>query len=276
MIRNIVSFLPRIALCLGYLCFPAVAQQANNPSEFNRAEGSDFSVVVTTVKEVRLVQQSVGTTVYEISYEYDFKRRDSIYIMGVGVVKPKGRFKYHTPTLELEFRSAEAGELLARVPLKVTVTTAGSPLDDAPAESEFPQDFLTGTWTSGNTFPEKAMAVLQRRSSIRAMVIDNVNVYLTRYTSLTSASGRTAQIAVLVSHPFSQATGRFTFHVRYLGREKRALTEWRALGDDLKQRAEQFIRDLITEIQAASNAGSGAQTSSTQTARSHSRRRRSR
>jgi hypothetical protein len=241
-----------VALLLVLLPLLSVSAQTGDSGTYNRAHGPNFDVNVSAVKPVQLRQPTGVVTQYQITYKYEFKERSSVYIKGLGQAAPKGDFKYVFSKLELEFRSSSGGELLALVPLKVTVVAAAPPVE-VPQESDFSQDFFSGIWASHKTFPEQVTQVLQSHSSIRVFAVDNVSEYITRYMPLTGlTSGTFAEVAVLVSHPFDQAGGRFSYRVRYLGREKRTLTPWRELSPALRQQAEDFVRRLISEINAAS------------------------
>ena len=237
------------ALLIAFLFCPVVSQKAQNTTAPNKAHCEGFNVTVTLVKEVLTTQ---GTKLYEIAYNYEFRERTSVYIRGLGVVQPRGQFKYLTPDLELEFRAATDGEVITKVPLEITLVTAGSPLSDAPDESDFPADWKSGTWNFPTPYPERVMAVLNKHSTLRVLSIGQVNTYLTRYIPLSGLpQHRFAQVAVVVSHPFDAGSNGFTFRVRYLGRERRSGTDWRPLTEELRPHADQFINSLIAEIQAA-------------------------
>lgn len=243
--KVVISTVLLLALLFGH----AVPHKAQTTAP-NKAYCEGFNVTVSLVKEVRTSQ---NTTLYEVAYDYEFKERPSVYIKGLGVVQPRGQFRYLTPDSELEFRTAaDDGEVITKVKLEVTVSTAGSPLTDAPDESDFPPDWKGGTWNSSALFPERVTAVLNNYSSLRVLGIGPINSYVTRYIPLTGLpQNRFAEVAVVVSHPFDPNNRNFSFRVRYLGRERRSGTDWRPLTQELRPRADEFVNRLIQEIQAA-------------------------
>lgn len=237
------------ALLIAFLFCSVVSLKAQHTTAPNKSRCEGFDVSVTLVKEVLTSQE---TKLYDVAYNYEFKERTSVYIKGLGVVQPRGQFKYLTPDLELEFRAAADGQVITKVPLEITLVTAGSPLTDAPDENEFPSDWKSGTWNSTASYPERVTAVLNRHTTLRVLSIGQVNTYVTRYIPLSGLPNhRFAQVAVVVSHPFDAGANGFTFRVRYLGRERRSGTDWRALTSELTPHADLFVNNLIAEIQAA-------------------------
>src|SRR5262249_25895385 len=101
--------------------------------ETNKAHGANYEVNVTSVVEKSTLESKV---VYEITYSYEFRGRNTVYVRGLGTIPAKGNFSYLTSDLQLEFLESATGPVLAAVQLEETIQTMSSDSTELPKESD--------------------------------------------------------------------------------------------------------------------------------------------
>lgn len=214
------------------------------------------TVNVKSVVKVYLAKDTPG---YSIAYDYDFPGRSSVYIKGLGIVPPKGSFRYLSPDTQLEFRDGPSGEVLTSVPLKETVVVAANPpLLGVPDETAFPAEFQSFIWDSPKSFQERANTVLAKTFRYQPRQNKELTLLKTTFTPLTlkgAPAGVRAQIALLLSFPYDPQTGRYSFHVQSLVMEGRTHSdEFRPTSDPLiLHSVDSFLNNIIEEMKTGEN-----------------------
>ena len=246
-------------MCAWALGVSLSAAQGNADSKLR--SGSNATAGKVEVKSVVKVFLAKDTPGYSIAYEYDFPKRDSVYIKGLGTVPAKGSFRYLTTDKQIELRDKPAGELLAIVPLQETVVVAAKPpLLSTPQLEDFPRDFQTFNWDSPKTLQERAQAVLNKYFHLvpNDECEKEVAHMRTTFTPLDAkevATGVTAQLALLLSYPCSPKTSKYTFQVQARVMEGRTHSDvFRPTSDPtIVHLADTFVQSLVTAMKTMEN-----------------------
>lgn len=222
----------------------------------NAARGQNFSVRVKSV----IARSAPGDKViYEITYEYSFKGRNTVYIRGLGIVPPKrDNVNYLTFNQRLEFLESAEGPVLVTVPLQETTDTQGGQSADLPRETDFSPAFRSEVWSVPAVFHDRAARIIQKHFPFGYEVRQNngVNYYTTTYRKLAVPhKNLRSQISVRVSHPYDATERKFIYRIHFVARDQpRMSNEWR-YGDDrnelTKGAATAFIEALIEEFRDA-------------------------
>lgn len=238
-----------------FILFPlhSIGQPQVPSMQVNKAQGSNYSVKVLRVIEKTAPDNRIA---YDISYDYEFKGRDSVYIKGIGKVSPKGHFEYITYDRVLEFRDLSNSQVLTYVSLQETIVPQSSQAVDPPKESDFPDAFSPGSWNNPSSFPEHAIKAIRGKFVAGFIPVEHDNIlgYITTYRTLTVSDPQVkSQISILVLHPYDVATGKFTFRVKYVARDRPRLSDTWRYKDDIssltKDAAEAFITEMIIALE---------------------------
>jgi hypothetical protein len=231
---------------------PKIQNETLHP---NRAQGSNYKVTVISVEGK---STPYGKAIYQISYTYEFKGRDSIYIRGLGTVPSNGAFSYMVSELYLEFRDPINGSIIANVHLEETARSLGADSTDMPKETDFPLSFRSDAWSPSITFPGVATRIIQRYfpSGYKSQQSGEVNYYLTTYRNLqVTDQNLRSQIAVNISQPYDIAGETFNFRIQFVTRDRPRLSDTWRYGDERNRltiiAAEKFIDRLIEELTIA-------------------------
>jgi hypothetical protein len=238
------------------------ADEVQTPDAVNKAQEPNYSVKVTKVIERTTPENRV---VYQISYDYEFKGRTTVYVKGIGVVPAKGQFSYMTSEAQLEFRESMTGPVITTVQLEETIRTQGSDSTEFPEESKFPNFFRSGTWTQPATFPIATVKVIQKYfpSGYTARQTGQVNSFITTYRNLqvpnpnndVNITNLRSQIALVVSQPYDPSGNGFTYRIQFVARDRpRLSTTWR-YGDERNgatiTAAQVFVDAVIAELETS-------------------------
>lgn len=222
----------------------------------NAARGQNFSV---RVKSVIARSAPEDRVIYEVTYGYSFKGRNTVYIKGLGIVPPKkDEVNYLTFDQQIEFLESPGGPLIVTVPLQETTDTQGGQSADLPRETDFSPAFRSEVWSVPAVFHDSAARIIQKHFPFGYEVRQNdgVNSYTTTYRKLAVPhKNLRSQISVRVSHPFDATERKFIYRIYFVARDQpRMSTEWR-YGDDrnelTKEAATAFIEALIEEFRDA-------------------------
>lgn len=241
-------------LCHGQPQSAAPGDQQPAAARANAAQGADYNVKVRSV--IARSSTADNKVVYEITYDYEFKGRDSVYVKGLGTVPAKrGGVTYLTSEPQLEFRGSAGGELIVSVPLQETAATQGGGAADLPQEADFSAAFRTGTWRHPVTFHESASRAIEKYFPFgyEARQKGQVNYYVTTYRNLTIPGGTLrSQIAVMLSQPYDGGAHGFTYRVQFVVRDRpRMSTTWRVgeqVSEQTKSATAEFINSLLAEL----------------------------
>jgi hypothetical protein len=214
----------------------------------NSAQGKGYRITVTAVQPKPTVQ---GTTLYAVTYTYEFVGRKTVIIRGLGEVPAKGQLSYLTPDNYLEFKDP-VGNVVITVPLKITKAPEGGSME-IPAESDFTPFFVGESRPNQSTFHLRAQTVLNGLfpSGYVVRQNDKTNYYMTTYRSLEGLPDvLRGQVAVLISHPYDIESDRFTFRIQFIAREKpKKSGEWQYVtSDNVRKQAEEFVRRLANDL----------------------------
>jgi hypothetical protein len=257
-----VAFVGLTMITTAYTGPTIVDTYVQDSQEVNKAKGPNHSVNVTKGIERTTAE---NTIVYQISYNYEFKGRTTVYIKGLGFVPSKGQFSYMSSEAQLEFRESETGPVIATVQLEETIRSQGSDSTEFPEESKFPSFFRSSSWSPPATFPVAAVKIIQKYfpSGHTARQSGSVNSFITTYRNLqipnpnndVNIQNLRSQIAVIVSQPYDPSVNGFIYHIQVVARDRPKLsTTWR-YGDNRNAKtistAEEFVNTLISELGTA-------------------------
>lgn len=241
-------------ICVWALGVSLAAAQDNADSRFRR--GSDAAAGEVHLKSVVKIFLAIDMPGYAIVYDYDFPKRDWVYIKGIGTVRAKGSFRYLTTDKQIEVRDRPSGAILASVPLQETVIVAAKPpLLSTPQLEDFPRDFQTFNWDSAQTLQERAQAVLNKYFHLvpNDECEKDVAHIRTTFTPLNLkdvSTGVTAQVALLLSFPCSPKTSKYAFQIQSRVMEGRTHSDvFRSTSDPtVIHLADNFVQDLVTAM----------------------------
>jgi hypothetical protein len=195
---------------------------------------------------------------YLVSYSYNFEKLHSVYIEGIGIVSGKGSFQYLSTAQELEFRDPTTDAVLERVPLKETAAVAAKPpLNEVPTENQFPPGYRSYTWELPISLQDRANTVLAKYFNYQPHENDKLTYLATTYTPLVldkklTEKGIQAQVALLLSFPYDSGAGKFSFHIQYLAKEGRALSDELRLANngEILAAAKDFVDGIVAAMKS--------------------------
>jgi hypothetical protein len=201
---------------------------------------------------------------HSVDFEYDFPKQPRVFVKGLGVVPPKGSFRYLTADGQLEFRDSPSGAVLAAVSLHETVIAAAKPpLNLVPNEKDFSSAFQSFPWEGSASFTESSNSVLNRHCRYLPREEKGVTYLLTTFAPVPLPDnpglpqGVTAQVALLISFPHDATSRRSFFHVQSVVREGRSHSdEYRVTTDPaILAAADSFISTLVAEMKTQGGGG---------------------
>jgi len=220
------------------------------------AASSQAADAGSTVRIVSATKVFIGKDkpAYLIAYSYDFPRLSSVYVDGLGMVPTKGTYTYLSVADQLTFRDAASGTVLARVPIRETaVVAAKPPLNEV--ETRFPSSYRSFVWDRPASLQERANSVLAKYFLYWPHEDNKLTFLATTYTPLMldndmSATGVLARVALMISFPYEEVPGKYSFRVQYSVKEGRALSdEFRSTGNaSIMKFANGFVENLISEM----------------------------
>lgn len=243
------------AFCSGFF---SDAQQEVVISPDNTVTGPTYVAKASSVIEKNI---SDGTTAYEVSYSYEFTRRSSVYITGIGLSEPKGSLNYIIFEPVIEFRESPDGAILAKLLLKETGRAMGDDSTDLPKESEFSANVRSGTWKGPGIFSSAAINVIQKYFPLGYSPRNKnaTEYYITTYRGLDVPDVQLrSQIALNVSHPYDKTNKEFSYHVQFVARDKPRMSSTYRYGDDRSQEtldaAATFVNQVMSELSGRKTA----------------------
>jgi hypothetical protein len=189
-----------------------------------------------------------GSPLYSLSYSYDFKTKESVYVKGLGPVPPTGKFSYVTPESSLTIHNADFSKVLysatpPAVPGGFTIEVAD--------ESAFSSAGRDQRWSQQRSFVQTATDVLNNQGFIYLPYERSPLYFLrTSYVTLGKLPRHIkAQVAVLLSQPYNPQQKEFSFRVQIAVRERLAKEEkWTAPSDETLQTSERWLEELIKKL----------------------------
>ena len=200
---------------------------------------------------VRTYRAPQNKIVFKVSFKYDFKRREQIYIDGIGAAPAKGAFTYFTNDSDVVFKDSAQGRRLALISLMgPEVYTSASFGPDFPDESQLSSVYRSGKWSYASSFTATANRIINQffPSGYRAYETNDISHYQTTYASLRGLPANLiGQVSVLLSHPYDAKSGEFDYHIQFVVREKRVQSgKWRyELSQETNAAAELFLNNLV-------------------------------
>jgi len=241
------------SLFLGIAAFPA-PQSDVLPQ--NQASGDGYRINVQ-----RVIKRSApgAQPTFEITYDYEFKNRSSVYVPGLGSAPAKGSFTYKTFEPRLEFLDQPNGRVIQSLSPSPTLAEMGTDSTDTPRQSDFPAAARVEYWKPPfTTFPGAAAAVIQRYFPFGYITqgIGNTNYYITHYRGLQTPNAQLrSQIALMISQPYSLADDKLEYHVQFIARDHPRLSPTMRYADDRSQltldAARTFIDRFLSDLNAA-------------------------
>ena len=241
-------------ICVWALGLSLATAQDNASARLHpRSDAAPGKVDVKSVVKVFLAKDTPG---YLIVYDYDFPKRDWVYIKGLGTVPAKGSFRYLTTDKQIEVRDKPAGKTLASVPLQETVIVAAKPpLLSTPQLEDFPRDSQSFNWDSPKTLQERAQTVLNTYFHLVPndeceKDVAHIRTTFTPLDTKDMPTGVTAQIALLLSFPCSPKTSKYAFQIQSRVMEGRTHSDiFRPTSDPtVVHLADTFVKGLVTAM----------------------------
>lgn len=203
---------------------------------------------------------SIGTNrpAYLVSFSYEFASAPHVYIKDLGIVPAKGSYQFLSSAQDLEFRDPATNALLERVLIKETISTASKlPLNQIPAQKDFSTGFRSYTWDIPASLQERANQVLAKYFLYLPEENNKLTYLTTTYVPLQlskklSDSGVLAQLALLLSFPYDPASGKYSFHIQYVAKEGRMLSdELRPTNnEEILKVANDFVDKIVAEMKS--------------------------
>jgi hypothetical protein len=183
----------------------------------NKAQGSDYTVEARRVKPI----PSDPAPLFEVEFTYEFRKRSSVRLKGVGLLPAAGTYSFIVAEPTLVFEDP-AGNWTVTVPLKPTTAPEGG-APELPEPKAFPEQGLNDSSPAPDLFTAVVLTVLNRH--FRAgYTINQENGQTYFRTTYADVSGmppkRDGQIALLISFPSDAPAGAVPFRVQYLARVK--------------------------------------------------------
>lgn len=241
---------------IGFICIIAVCGWAQQPkiSPENQAILGAHRINIHRV--VEHVQKGMQPN-FEITYDYDFHNRDSVYVPGLGDAPAKGSFSYITRATHLQFLDSAKGHAIATVVLKPTAYAMGSDSVEIPQIGDFPSLQRTGFWVPSITFPVAAQAVIQKYfpSGYQVQEIGTTNYYITGYRDLDQSDPQLiSQVALMISAGSPLKGEQLEYAIQFIARDKPRLSSIMRYGDDRSEltvkAASQFISQFLADLKA--------------------------
>jgi hypothetical protein len=243
---------PGVFLAISGFCF---AQSSPLPQ--NQASGEGYHIEVRRV----IKHGAPGTApLFEITFDYEFQNRSSIYVPGLGLAPAKGSFSYKIAEDRLEFMDGPNGRVIKAMTPVPTSAEMGVDSTDTPKQSDFAATARVDYWKTPLTgFPGTAAAVIQKYFPFGYVVqaIGNTNFYITHYRTLqTSDVQLRSQIALMISQPYAISADRLEYHIQIIARDRPRLSPTQRYGDDRSpltlDAATKFVDQFIADL---GNAG---------------------
>ena len=238
-------------VCLSISVFAAA--QSDLPPE-NQASGEGYRINVQ-----RVIKRSApgGQLTYEITFDYEFHDRPSVYVPGLGSAPAKGSFSYKTFEPRLEFMDSPNGRVLQSLAPSPTSAEMGIDSTETPKQSDFPAVARIEHWKPPLMFPTAAAGVIQKYFPFGfiAQAIGATNFYITHYRGLqTSDAQLRSQIALMISQPYTQDKDTLEYHVQFIARDHPRLSATMRYAEDRSQltldAAKTFVDQFISELKA--------------------------
>jgi hypothetical protein len=240
---------------LGFMAAMAFALTAQAQNQAKGAR-SDRRKWIIELKKVARVLVSPAKPAYSVDYSYDFADRGSVYILDLGTVPGRGRFRYITSADRIEVRETANGGVLVTKPLKETLELASKPpLLQLPDEALFPNAHQTYVWESQSPLLERTDAVLAKYFHYDPRDDKGIVYIRTTFTPLplqNVPAGVIAQVALLISFSDDGKSDRHGFQVHTLVREGRSHSDdFRPTTNSaIVTSAEAFVRNLVAELKS--------------------------
>jgi hypothetical protein len=153
---------------------------------------------------------------------------------------------------------APTGQIVATISLTPTVTSmGGSDSTDTPKLSDFPTVARKEYWKPSRTFPLVASDVIQKYfpAGYETQPIGVTNFYITPYRTLTQPDPQLrAEIALMLSQPYSVQGDQLEYHVQFIARDRPRLSATMRYGNDRSHltvdAAVRFVGQFISELKA--------------------------
>lgn len=186
---------------------------------------------------------------YKISYTYDFKKTDNVYVKGFGLVPPKGTFSYVTDDPTLTVHDAGFEKVLYRATPEVMRVDYQIEIAD---ESAFSAAGREERWTSELSFVPIATSVLNALGFLYSPY-ERRPLYFVRssYVALKDLPRNVrGEVAVLLSQPHSPRDKGSSFRVQMALRERRVKEErWTTqVAEETAQKASSLMNEVIRKL----------------------------
>lgn len=241
-----------------FLCFCMASSlvSASHAQTQPPAAGGKPATARAKIVSAAKVLIAKNSPAYLVSFSYDFDKLPTIYIKGFGVVSSKGTYQYISTEKELQFCDPTTGAVLERLPIEeTTVVAAKPPLNEIPGDNEFSSGIHSYTWEVPVSLQERANAVLAKYFIYSPHENNKLTYLATTYTPLPlnkklADDGVLAELALLLSFPYDPASGKYSFHVQYLTKEGRALSDELRQTDnpEILQAANNFVDQIVVEM----------------------------
>lgn len=199
-----------------------------------------------------------GSSIYKVSFVYDFKDTDGVYIKNVGHVASKGRLTYLTQDSTVEFRDSAFGKTLAVYKTNAAQNSYQNTVD-LPQQNDFTQPFVGREvrWETSSRFQELATETANK-SKLQAYAYeqDGVSYLMTTWTQLPKLpKNLIGHVALRISYPHKKIGNSTWYRVESTARERRAKEDkWESpsRNEDVQRASNLFVDQFIQDLTTAS------------------------
>jgi hypothetical protein len=213
----------------------------------NFAESVNYRVKVDIVQPFRT---SGGHLLFRLSYDYEFKDRETVKIKGVGLVPASGKQKHLFDGEYLEFED-ESGSLLVRIKLKPNKMSPEAGALDLPEESQF-VNFLSDTAQDPIAFLPKTFQKLNNwfPSGYIVRQEGQVTSFVTVYRDVEGLpSNLRGQVAIRISYPYDSTNNQFFFRIYAITRQRpKKSADWLSPTPETQKVFDEFAKRLLKEF----------------------------
>jgi hypothetical protein len=204
------------------------------------------------VRLLRVIKQrDSGSDLFQVSYDYDFRGRRTVYIKNLGVMPASGQLSYLTTDPILDFKESADGVSLATVSVEETNISMAADSTELPREADFSKGLVDGPTMPLENIASAIVEVVQRHfpSGYRPNQVGDVLHYVTTYRTLPIRnSNLRSQIAVDVSQPYLTVGDRARLRVQVAIRDRPRLSDTWRYGDNRNQSTIEAGNALVAQI----------------------------
>jgi len=225
--------------------------------ETNQAQvvtGPDYKIVSQLVEKSATLN---GQPLYTLSYHFDFRNRDNIFLSEFGNIETSGELSYMSPSKVVEFWSRDRKEKLATVEFQETGAPKGTEVDEVPPLKVFLSVMRKSLWPKNLPAQTNILKLVSQHypTGARAWIENDTHYFETLFTPLGSLPrGILGHIALLISFPTTPNSDPYNVNLQAAIQERRRLEDWRSdnISPETTSSAETLLSSFVADLDKAS------------------------